>query len=313
MIIINDTNDISNSLETEKEFFDYNLKSQENFKSIILNYMQNFSNSTNNINSTCANRITDFLDQVKGSLNLCNENISNLKNLSDELNEIIESSKNSDENLNEKINNFNEKYNASNKSVLENTIKIEDCLNSISKESELKFSTVTTIEKGVSISSSELPQISENVNDSQPSIPKVYDTIKYTENTLVVSETAQNVTLPYKLSELNEILNNEPNKYSSIDEIINKKYTLPLKTFKNPTVSRFKQGFKLMREKEHSSFRAAFDLGMELIFDSNLHPAIIPACSNLEDLDKYLYYMEKEETDKFDKFNIVFECPPSLK
>ena len=68
-----------------------------------------------------------------------------------------------------------------------------------------------------------------------------------------------------------------------------------------------------MREKEHSSFREAFDLGMELVFDSNLHPAIIPACSNLEELDKYLYYMEKEETYKFDKFNIVFECPPSIK
>lgn len=304
MIIINDTNEISNSLKTEKEFFNYSLKSQENFKSIILNYMQNFSNSSNNVNSTCANHITDFLEQAKSSLNLCNENISSLKNLLTELSGIIDSSKNNTKDLTEKINIFNINYSTSNKTILENTIKIEDCLNSISKESELKFS---------STSSDEIKEISESINNAQPSTSNIYDPINYTENTLIVSETSQNVTLPYKLSELSKILEDEPTKYSSIDEIINKKYTLPLKTFKNPTVSRFKQGFKLMREKEHSSFRAAFDLGMELVFDSNLHPAIIPACSNLEELDKYLYYMEKEETEKFDKFNIIFECPPSVK
>lgn len=307
MIIINDTNELKNSIETEKEFFNYNLKSQENFKSIILNYMQNFSNSTNNINSTCANYITDFLDKTKDSLNLCNENISNLEKLSDELNNLAKSSENNDENLNEKINTFNSNYNTSNKIVLQNTIKIEECLNSISKESELKFSSVNNEE-------STITQSTENVSNTTNEEPKtLYNPVNYTENTLVVSETAQNVTLPYKLSEISEIIKNEPNKYSSVDDVINQKYTLPLKIFKNPTVSRFKQGFKLMREKEHSSFREAFDLGMELIFDSNLHPAIIPACSNLEELDKYLYYMEKEETDKFDRFNIVFECPPSLK
>lgn len=308
MIIINDTNELKNSIETEKEFFNYNLKSQENFKSIILNYMQNFSNSTNNINSTCANCITDFLDKTKDSLNLCNQNISSLEKLSAELDNLAKSNENNDEDLNEKINTFNSNYNASNKIVLQNTIKIEDCLNSISKESELKFSSAST-------ETTENVPVQVNAPDEkkEEATKIIYDPIKYTENTLVVSETAQNVTLPYKLSEISEIIKNEPNKYSSVDDVITKKYTLPLKTFKNPTVSRFKQGFKLMREKEHSSFRAAFDLGMELVFDSNLHPAIIPACSNLEELDKYLYYMEKEETDKFDKFNIIFECPPTVK
>lgn len=307
MIIINDTNELKNSIETEKEFFNYNLKSQENFKNIILNYMQNFSNSTNNINSTCANCITDFLDKTKDSLNLCNENISSLQKLSDELDSLSKSSENNDENLNEKITNFNSNYNISNKLVLQNTIKIEECLNSISKESELKFSSVNNEET----KTNETIENTSNVTNQETKL--IYNTTNYTENTLVVSETAQNVTLPYKLSEISEIIKNEPNKYSSVDDVITKKYTLPLKTFKNPTVSRFKQGFKLMREKEHSSFREAFDLGMELVFDSNLHPAIIPACSNLEELDKYLYYMEKEETYKFDKFNIVFECPPSIK
>ena len=307
MIIVNDTNELKNSIETEKEFFNYNLKSQENFKSIILNYMQNFSNSTNNINLTCTNCITDFLDKTKDSLNLCNENISNLEKLSCELENLAKSSENNDENLKEKIDTFNSNYNASNKIVLQNTIKIEDCLNFISKESELKFSS-TNNEKTENI------QVQNIALDEKKEVSKIiYDPIKYSENTLIVSETSQNVTLPYKLSEINEIIKNEPNKYSSVDDVITKKYILPLKTFKNPTVSRFKQGFKLMREKEHSSFRAAFDLGMELVFDSNLHPAIIPACSNLEELDKYLYYMEKEETDKFDKFNIVFECPPTVK
>ena len=322
MIFFNNTNELDKSLETEKNFFNYNLKSQENLKNIILNYMQNFSNSTNNINSTYANQIMNILDSLKNSLELCNKNINNYELFLGNLNKINEFYKNNDENLNTEINNFNQNYNDLNKNIMENTIKIEECINNISKESELRFSSISTetIESTPIIQ--QLPQdsidfsekVSENVSqNSEESEQKKYNSFSYTENTLVVSETTQNVTLPFKITDLNEILKNEPNKYNSIDDVITKKYTLPLKNFKNPTVSRFKQGFKLMREKEHSSFRQAFDLGMELIFDSNLHPAIIPACDNLETLDNYLYCLENKQTEKFNRFNIVFECPPLSK
>ncbi|MBQ3414982.1 MAG: hypothetical protein IJH39_06480 [Clostridia bacterium] len=323
-MIINDSEKFENSIETERKILDYNLKSQENLKNIILNYMKNFSDSSSNINLSSADQITIFIENLKNSLSLCNNNIIQFENFQNNLNNIDSLFKNNDKDLDNKINDFNEKYNISNQLVLENTIKIEDCLNDISKKSELKFSTgtmqiqndtskITFPEENSVVNNLKISENTDNNTSSQIFSEFNYNTNTYKENTLVVSETSQNVTLPYNLSDLNEILKNEPKKYSSIDEVITKKYTLPLKNFKNPSVSRFKQGFKLMREKEHSSFKQAFDLGMELVFDSNLHPAIIPACKNLEDLDKYLYCLEKKQTDKFDCFNIVFECPPSAK
>ena len=321
-MIINDNEKLGNSLETERKIIDYNLKSQENLKNIILNYMKNFSDSNNSISLSSADQITLFIDNLKNSLSLCNENIVQFESFQNSLTTIDSLFKNNDTDLDNKITDFNEKYNNLNKIVLENTIKIEDCLNDISKKSELNFSNASNstntikpvVPTEVTVNNVEIPETKETIKTSSPIVNDLNNNpTTYTENTLVVSESSQNVTLPYHISDLNEILKNEPKKYSSIDEVITKKYTLPLKTFKNPTVSRFKQGFKLMREKEHSSFRQAFDLGMELVFDSNLHPAIIPACKNLEDLDKYLYCLEKKQTDKFDCFNIVFECPPSTK
>lgn len=51
---------------------------------------------------------------------------------------------------------------------------------------------------------------------------------------------------------------------------------------------------------------------MELLFNYNLHPAIISACKNIDELDIYLDYLENNETDKFNCFNIKFEIAPSI-
>ena len=128
----------------------------------------------------------------------------------------------------------------------------------------------------------------------------------------ILNETDKKVFLPYYMTDLNEILKDNPKKYSSIDDVIDKKYTLPISHFKNPFVSRFKEAFKLMRNKERSSVIDAFELGTELMFESNLYPAIITACKNLDELDIYLDYLDSGETDKFKCFNIEFELPPAL-
>ena len=67
-----------------------------------------------------------------------------------------------------------------------------------------------------------------------------------------------------------------------------------------------------MRNKERSSVIDAFELCTELMFESNLYPAIITACKNLDELDIYLDYLDSGETDKFKCFNIEFELPPAL-
>ena len=101
--------------------------------------------------------------------------------------------------------------------------------------------------------------------------------------------------------------------YTDLDwnEVIENEFTIPYSNVKNPSFSRFKEAFRLVKNKEQKSIKEAFDLGMELLFNYNLHPAIISACKNIDELDIYLDYLENNETDKFNCFNIKFEIAPS--
>ena len=141
---------------------------------------------------------------------------------------------------------------------------------------------------------------------------KINPIYSHEENTLVVSEKTGTVTLPYDMSNVNEILKNSHGKFKSIDEVIIKKYTLPIKSFKNPITARFKEAFYLMRYKEHGSIFDGLELGFELMFKYNLHPAVISACKNLDELDIYLDYLKSGKTDKFKCFNIIFDLPPMV-
>lgn len=128
------------------------------------------------------------------------------------------------------------------------------------------------------------------------------------ENTLIISETQGKVFLPYFVTDLEEISKNNGNM--PLNEIIDKKYTLPISNFKPLSISRFREAFKLARSKEKTSFKYAFDLAFELLFNYNLHPAIITASRTLDELDIYLDCLDSGETDKFECFNIKFEIPP---
>lgn len=118
--------------------------------------------------------------------------------------------------------------------------------------------------------------------------------------------------MPYTISNLNDILKNNPNKYSSIDDVILNEYTLPLSLFKNPVIARFREAFKLVKNKDRGNIKDAFDTAMEVMFNYNLHPAVISACKNLDELDIYLDYLENGEIDKFNCFNIVFKLAPVI-
>ena len=129
------------------------------------------------------------------------------------------------------------------------------------------------------------------------------------ENTLIISETRGKVFLPYYIQDIKN-LSNENN--SSIEEIIEKDYSIPISSYKSLAISRFREAFNLARRKEKKSLKYSFDLATELLFNYNLHPAIISACRNLDELDIYLDCLDSGETDKFSCFNIVFEIPPVI-
>ena len=129
--------------------------------------------------------------------------------------------------------------------------------------------------------------------------------------TLVISEEDGKVYLPYT----KEDIKNEAgqNKGIRISEIIENKYILPLDKYKNSIRARFREGYNLMYKREGKSRKSAILLGIELMFETNLHPAIISACKNLEELDIYLDCLEDNELEKFSCFKIIYKSLPTLR
>lgn len=127
-------------------------------------------------------------------------------------------------------------------------------------------------------------------------------------DTLIISDSNKKVILPYKLDDIKEKLKSS-NKYSSLEEIIEKEYVVPMETYKNPIKSRFREAFQLIKKKEKGSLKEAIELGFELMFQSDLNPAIISACKDLDELDIYLDCLDDNELDKFSCFKIKYDLP----
>ena len=129
--------------------------------------------------------------------------------------------------------------------------------------------------------------------------------------TLVISEEDGKVYLPYTKDDVKEDM--QQNKGKKISELIEEKYILPLDKYKNSMKARFREGYNLMHKREGKSRKSAFMLGLELMFETNLHPAIISACKNLEELDIYLDCLEDNELEKFSCFKIIYKSLPTLR
>lgn len=131
-------------------------------------------------------------------------------------------------------------------------------------------------------------------------------------NVLTISEKHQKAYLPFFYSEVQAIYQNSNNKYQTLQDVVDDLYIVPLSRFKNSTIARFKESFHLIREKEKGSITKALDLGLELMFKSELNPIIIAACRNLDELDIYLDCLEENELNDFSCFEIKFEVMPEL-
>ena len=129
-------------------------------------------------------------------------------------------------------------------------------------------------------------------------------------DTLIISDENKKVILPYKVKDLEQKLQKNKN-YKTLKDVIDKEYTIPTETFKNPVKSRFREAFQLIKKKEHGSLKEAISLGFELMFQSDLNPAVIAACKNLDELDIYLDCLDDNELDKFSCFKILYNIPPS--
>lgn len=124
---------------------------------------------------------------------------------------------------------------------------------------------------------------------------------------LFISEIQNKVILPYQLSEVKEIVGSNENNYPDIQTIIEERYTVPLMRYQYACISRFRETFVLMREKEKASLWDSIDLALELMGKRYVHPAIITACKDAEQLDIYLDCLETNELEDFPFFKVQYE------
>lgn len=303
-------------------------------KETLLLYMQKITNSIEkieNIDNTeklleILSKLKFFLDKIHSFDSLFVQNIDTLKSLSP-----------LDNCLSVKINNYNISINNLTKDWYIFTIELENFIKNVLNNVEFLFLTSTIVEN-TNINQNSIAEVHNNQSEtnSEPKIEKEAVVENKTEsktnadmeiciktdsnissekeivdnNCLLISEKQNKVFLPYKLKNLEQQFVNSHNKYANLNELIEKEYIVSLDRFKNPILSRFKEAFHLMKNKESSTFIEALDLALELSFNSTLNPAIIAACANKNELDIYLDCLYEQELEQFKIFEIKYEINP---
>ena len=154
----------------------------------------------------------------------------------------------------------------------------------------------------------ELKNISNDISSAKVNIelePKDY-------NTLIISEKDQKAYLPFFYNDIKKIYEKNNSTYKTMQDVVDNLYVIPLDRFKNSSISRFRESFKLIRTKENLSITKALDLGLELMFKYELNPIVIAACRNLDELDIYLDCLQENELNDFRCFEIKFEVLPKI-
>ena len=75
-------------------------------------------------------------------------------------------------------------------------------------------------------------------------------------------------------------------------------------------LSRFREAYSLIRDREAKSVMEAIKYSMNLMFSYELNPAIIAACKTENQLQTYLDCLTNNKLDEFKEFEIKFEVAP---
>ena len=290
----NDINDITTFIEfigIERNYINSLLDKQNEYKKIVFNNLKNTIDFINN-------QITDenIINNVEKSTKLMvliNKSIFSLNNLINKLQEI------------ELNPSFKTKKDIK---IIENQLEEYNiiCSSTFSDILINNNSIEFFIRKNVKAENDIMQDENHIDSDVQSKL-----NINYPEKTLMISEIDNKVFLPYINDEIISILQNPNLNFKSEQEIIDRYYTLPCSYYKFPAFSRFKETYKLAREKEKKSVSQSLELAMEMFSNYSLHPAIITACKNLNQLDVYLSCLEYNELEDFTFFKIIFKTFPT--
>lgn len=292
---------IAKIFNLEKSSLNITYEIQKMFNKQILSFFKNFM-SNYEINSKCdtESEASKYLADATSILLKSNENLNLMKNLICLLDEIDISKA---PNIKTPVKKYNKKFETSMDKIYKNTSNIEEFIHNISMvnfEEILKKDEDTNSENNPKKENQEtFSYISSDELDSS-----------FIENMLVISSIQNKVILPFTIQKIQKILS-EDSTYSSINDVIEKLYTKPLDNYKFPAISRFREAYLLIRNKEKKSKTRAILFASELFANYNLHPAIITACENQEQLDIYLSCLEDNKLSEFSFFDVKFEIPPS--
>lgn len=292
---------IAKIFNLEKSSLNITYEIQKMFNKQILSFFKNFM-SNYEINSKCdtESEASKYLADATSILSKSNENLNLMKNLICLLDEIDISKA---PNIKTPVKKYNKKFETSMDKIYKNTSNIEEFIHNISMvnfEEILKKDEDTNSENNPKKENQEtFSYISSDELDSS-----------FIENMLVISSIQNKVILPFTIQKIQKILS-EDSTYSSINDVIEKLYTKPLDNYKFPAISRFREAYLLIRNKEKKSKIRAILFASELFANYNLHPAIITACENQEQLDIYLSCLEDNKLSEFSFFDVKFEIPPS--
>lgn len=304
MINFSDIGNLNNLIMLEQSSLNSTLTIQKTLNVQILTFIKScIGNVTISMGNYPSDLFVKYINKSSYILNKSNSNIFALKKLIKSLDDLISESQNlTKKEIAKKVKDYNVNFSDDMKSIYDNTKKIELFLHKISLIDLKKL-----VEK-----------FNENsvVNDSEIEDEAIISSFEldrsFIENTLVISELQQKVILPYNFEEIKNLFLDKNNGYSSIYEVIDKLYTIPIKNYRFPLISRFKEAYNLVIKKEHGSAFKAFSLALELSVNYNLHPAIITACKNLDELDIYLACLETNTLYDFNYFDIKYEVPPTV-
>ena len=314
---------LKEQIEIEISKLDDMILTYENKGKTFQNMTDTILNTLNNIEENNTDKLyksSTLLKETIENNNCLIQNIIKLKSSLLNILDIIDS----DLNLNSYVDNtseiknilieYNKYYEKIQKdiNVLENNIT--HILNDITTLSLLSNTHNINNENNSQNNTNLIYTVSEDNNNLQylENSKNTNTTNKHSNNLLIVSEKDQKAYLPYNYLEIEKIYNNKKNIYSCIQDVIEKLYILPLKNFKNSITSRFREGFKLIKERENGSTLKALSLGLELMFKYNLNPIIIAACRNVDELDIYLDCLEENQLNAFKCFQIRFEIMPKI-
>ena len=310
MINYTDRKNTLKLIEIEKSSLNATLSIQKNLNKQVLTFMKTFvGNIEVKLDFNPDNKIYKYINESTNALNKSNKNIENLKSLINRL-EIIYTDFNnyiSENIIRDKIQKYNKTFSEFIDSIYANTSFIEKFIYDISlvdlSELLLTVNNSGNLEKDDVKTKNDVTDFAIETNELESS---------FVENTLIISDIKGKVILPYKLEKIKEILLDENEKYSSIEDVIEKKYIIPIERYKISSISRFREAYKLIIEKEHGSHLKAFSLASELFLNYNLHPAIITACNSLDELDIYLACLDDNTLDDFKYFDIKYEIAPLI-